>query len=492
MSIRLLSRDFAFYGVLDFIQRSLGILLVPIYTRVLTQSSYGSLDLILTVSSVLTVLIDLQFLAAFSRLYLENRQAGNGPRFVGTALLTRVTLGVIVVTLFLSLGFLGFLETSFMPSFLENRAAWTIASLTIPVTFAFDILIMQAQMLRSKKRFIAGALGNTLVSTTLCIGLTVGLGLGIVGVVTGQLIGLLTATIILLIALRDEVSFGYQKELLEAMSRYSLPLVPGRWMSHSTAYVSRFFVFASLGAAENAILAITMKLAAVVGLFSVAFRTAWQPLAMSYIGEEGGENFYGRSSRLLMAGGLGSVVLITVLARPALSVLAPDAYARAEYYLPTFLIATIVGELDANLQIANQIARKTHWISFASGVAFLINLIILATLTSPLGIHAAGLGLLLALVAKATVSYFSGQRNHKIRYDKRSFAVFAFGCLVLLLVSVSRSAQLISDAGFYAATVAIGVTMPWLTLAESDRQLLKVAAAGLGARFMARRPETRI
>jgi O-antigen/teichoic acid export membrane protein len=473
--------------VLDFIRRSLALLLIPVYTRVLSQSSFGELDLILTASSALTVLIDLQFIAGFSRLYIEHWKAGEGPRFVGTTILTRISFGAVIVLLFLSLGNLGLFEVSFLPSFLANRAAWSIAVLAIPVTFAFDILLAQAQMLRFKRIFFAGAVGLTLLTTVLCVVLTALLRLGIVGVVLGQLVGLVIATGLLLVGLRREISFGFDGKTLTALAAYALPLVPGRWMSHATAYLSRFFIYASLGASENAILAITTKLAAAVGLFCVAFRTAWQPLAMSYIGEEGGERFYVRSLRFLLAGGIFGVASLAILCRPILAVLAPPSYGVAEYYVMAFLIAAIVGEVDANLQLGNQIAKKSYWISVAAAVAFAINLVILFALTSILGIHAAGIGLLASFVAKVIINYHSSQRSHRIDYDKRAILMFTFACTALLVLSLMRGVGTMGDLWFYFITAMIGMTMPWLTLAAADRQAAKMGIGELVSRFFAER-----
>jgi O-antigen/teichoic acid export membrane protein len=482
VSLRILSRDVAFYGALDFLQRSLSIVLVPIYTRVLTQSDYGNLDLIFTVWSALTVLVDLQFIAGFSRLYLERQRIGDGPRFVGTAILTRLVIGVVLAVLFLSLGYGGFLELRFIPSFLQHRTAWTLVVLSIPVALTYDVVLVQAQLLRRKMWFFAGAFGNTLISTILCVVFTVFVPLGIVGVVLGQVVGTFAGTCILFAGLGREISFRYHAQLLREISRYSLPIVPGRWLSHFSAYVSRFFIYAGLGAGENAILAITTKLAAVVGLFCLAFRMAWQPLAMSYIGTEKAESFYVRSLRIFMAGGLFSVSILILLAKPILAILAPGSYVAAEYYVPFFLVAIIIGELDVNLQLGNQISKKTQWLSVASGLAFAINILILMTLTSRLGIYAAAIGLLLAFLAKVTITYLTGQRNYKIPYDKRSLLGFFFGCIALLILSVARSRGLLTDVAFFSGTAIVGFILPWFILAPSEREFIREWTAARIAR----------
>jgi O-antigen/teichoic acid export membrane protein len=489
LSIRTLSRDFVFYGLLDFSQRSLSILLVPIYTRVLTQSSYGNLDLILTVCSVLTVIVDLQFVSGFTRLYLDNVRTGLGPTFVGTAMLTRIGIGAIAVALFLGLGFGGFLELKFMPSFLAYRWIWTLAAITVPITFAFDILLVQAQMLRRKRQFFAGAFGNTFLLTVLSLVFTVFVPLGIFGVVLAQFLGKVIATALLFGGLWADVTFDFHGPILKELIGYSLPLVPGRWVGHADTYMSRFFVYASLGAAENAVLAITTKMAVVLGLFCVAFRTAWQPLAMSYIGNEGSDTFYVRSLRLLTAGGILSMYALTILSKPALVILAPGSYGAAELYVPFFLIGVLISEIDVNLQLGNQIAKKTGWISASSAAAIVMNIAVLAELTPRLGIYAACLGTLLSCVTRVTVTYFSAQRNCRIPYDKRSLAVLAAACGMLAVLSLGRSFDLLNYGPFLVAVITFGAGMTWLATGASERLLLKRSLSELRARLPLRRSE---
>ena len=483
MSLRVLSRDIAFYGILDFLQKSLTILLVPIYTRVLTQSNYGDLDLILTAVSALTVIADFQFTAGFSRLYLESRKVGEGPRFVGTTILTRLALGTGIAALFIALGYAGFLEFKALPSFRTYSTAWTLAVANIPLTFAFDILLVQVQMLRWKKWFFAGAFGNTVLLAGLSILFTVVLPYGISGILLAQCIGKFVSVIILLLGLRREVLFAHSSQLLRELSQYALPLVPGRWMGHADAYVSRFFIYAALGASQNAILAITTKLAAVISLFCVAFRSAWQPLAMAYIGDERGELFYVRSLRFLTAGGVFTIFSLTVLSRPILAILAPASYAVGEYYVPWFLIALMVGELENSLQLGNQISKKTYWISFSAGVAFAVNLVILIVLASRLGIYAAGIGALLSSIARAVMTYVSSQRNNRIPYDRRSLLVFASACLTLLILTLARGAGALPTLPFYFLLVVLAIVLPWFMLDVVDREVIRIAISGVIARF---------
>ena len=232
MSLRLLSKDLAFYGSLDVLQRGIAILLVPVYTRVLSQHHFGDLDLIITASTAVLVCVDLQFASGFSRLYLEHRRTGGGGTFAGSSVILRAAIGVVTAALLLALGFGGQLEFGFLPSFLGNRLAWTLVALNIPFTLAYDILPLQARMLRWRSWFSAGAVGNVGLSSVLCVVFTVVIPLGIVGVALGQLVGKLVSTAVLLFGLRRELAPRLDGSVPREDLHYTLPLDrAGGWRS---------------------------------------------------------------------------------------------------------------------------------------------------------------------------------------------------------------------------------------------------------------------
>lgn len=473
MSIKTLSVDFAFYGLLDLLQRSVSIIMVPVYTRVLSQKEYGDLDIIIIFSSVLFILVDLQFIAGFSRLYYEYRAAGKGKRFVGTAIVSRLIGGVIISAAFLLLGFLGEIEVNFLPSFKANTATWILAVISIPLTLTYDILLLQTRMLRWKKWFAIGALSTCFLSCALSAFFAIVLNWGIASVVLGLLLGKLVGLPLLAWGLRKEFKLCLDAEPFKELIRYSIPLVPGWWLAFGSAYVSRFFVFAEMGADKNAILAVCMKIASVIGLFDVSFQTAWQPLAMANIGNTSEDIFYVRSMRLYIAGGILTIFWITAFLDPILTVLAPSSYSVAKYYFPLFAVGSLLSGCANNLQLGNQIAKTTHWISISSLVSIAFNIAVLIVFTKSLGIIAAGLAWVISFTVKDLIMYHSAQRSYHIPYDKKSFLFLLFGCGLLLLVGFVKYSQYIPNFLFTSCVASMGIILPWLVMRPFERETIK-------------------
>ena len=473
MSIKTLSADFGFYGLLNTLQRSVSIIMVPIYTRVLSQAEYGNLDIIIVFSSVLCVLVDLQFVAGFSRLYYKYRNEGKDKRFVGTVIMSRLVGGIGVPAIFLIVGFLGNIEPSFLPSLGGNASVWLLAAISVPLTLTYDVLLLQTRMLRWKRLFGLGALSNSLLSVAFSIFFVVALRWGILGVVLGLVLGKIVSVLLLGWGLRREVEARFDVGAFKELIRYSMPLVPGWWFAFGSTYMGRFFVFAELGSAESAIMAVCVKVAGIIGLFSTSFHLAWQPLAMAYIGDESGEVFYVRSMRLFIAGGLFCVFFLAAFAEPILAVLAPSSYGVVKYYFPLFAVGSLLSGTANNLQLGNQIAKTTYWISISSISCVAINAAILIVFTKSYGIVAAGLAWVISFAVKNVVMYVSAQRNYYISYDKKAFLLLGLGCGLLLLLGLGNYVQYLRGWVFTSCAASLGILLPWYVMAPSEREALK-------------------
>jgi O-antigen/teichoic acid export membrane protein len=476
MSIKNLSVDFAFYGLLDLLQRSIGLIMVPLYTRVLTQQQFGDLDILLIMVSILTVMVDLQFVSGFSRLYLEFLGRGEGPRFAGTVLVVRLIGGLAIGAAVVGAGLLGYVEWGFVPSFEAHQGAWLLVMMLVSLTLVYDVLLLQVRMLRWKAPFAAGATASAVLSGIASVVCVVGFDQGMTGVVLGLVVGKAIGILVLGWSLRHEVAICVDRTVLRPLCAYALPLIPGWWLSFASAYVGRFFVYGTLGPEDNAVLAVTMKLTSVIGLFAVSFRSAWLPLAMSYIGDAAGTAFYVRSMRLFMAGSLCSTICLTAVLHPVLAVFAPGPYAIVELYFPLFAVGTLIAECESNLQLGNQIAKRTQWISLGGLVYLMVNVVILMALTASLGVVAAGVGLALAAVARTAVTYISAQYNWHIPYDIRAMVLFGVTCVAFLALGATMMVPDVPAYGVRAAMLILGFSMPWIMLDRSERHAISTMA----------------
>jgi O-antigen/teichoic acid export membrane protein len=310
--------------------------------------------------------------------------------------------------------------------------AWLLAAATVPLVLTYELLLLHTRLLRRKMLFALGAVSNCLLSAATGVIAILWFDQGVKGVLTGTIVGTGVGVLTLAWGLRGRIQPCIDRVLLTEMLHYSAPLIPGWWLAFGSAYLSRFFVYGQLGPADNAVLAVALKLAGVVGLFVGAFQMAWQPLAMAQIGTEAGGLFYVRSMRLYVAAGTLAVFWLTAGLDPLLRLLAPDSYGGVAQLFPVFAVAMLVSGFANNLQLGHQIAKRTAWISISAFLAFVVNLGVMVWLTPVFGLAAAGWAMLAGFVVKVCLVYFTAQARHFIPYDRRAFLLFGAGTAGLI------------------------------------------------------------
>jgi len=481
MSQKRLLTDVVFYGGMFLLQRAFNFLLIPIYTRALSQADYGILDLMLALVQMAFIGFNWQHVYAINRFYPKAKEEDRHRELIGTFIVTSVGVSSLGVALLLGMGHLGLLEADFLPSFSSYTTVWWVFLLSIPIHQAFEVLLVQAIVGRSKRLFMVGSLISTVFIGLMCVLFVVVFNMGILGVAVGQLVGRVVALVVQYAGLRREVRLTFRWAVLKPALKYTLPLVPGEWLIFSSVSVSHFFIMGHLGPEEVAVFAIASKALMMVSFINMSFQNAWQPLAMRAIGQQGSHLFYVQSLRMHVAGSLLGLFLITALASVITAVLAPPSYAAAARYLPLMAVAGILSGTAATLQLGNQITKKTIWMTAANFASLSVNLGFLILLTGRLSIWAAVAGAISGGLCQWLVARVSSHRNYPLPHRADTFVLLFMGLVlsVLLTMFVQPRAPL---AIYAPATMLLGLTLAWRVFPRQERVVVIARVRQLLAR----------
>ena len=457
MSIKILFKDLAFYGLIDIIQRSIGVLLIPYYIRALSITEYGNFDIFIIISSIVLVLIDFQLIQAFNRFYYEFISNDKRKRLAGTVLKFRFLIGLFLAIILIFIGKSGGLENNFMPKFSSFTTEWILIIIFPIVTSFYDGLIAHSRMTKEKKAFTTLALTSVIISSVLSVIFVEYFSFGIIGLILGLFLGKLLASFFGFIQLHKKIILCLDKDILKEILKYSAPLIPGWWLAFITTYFCRFFVFEELGPANNAILAIAMKALIIVNVFTLSFRSAWQPIAMSLIKNKKSNKFYINSSRILIFSLILISFILTLSIDLIVDIVLTESYSLVANIFPIFIVASIISELEFNFQLGCQLSKKTIWITMGSILSFIISLIILFVYTEIYELFAVGYALLLSSLVKIVVVFISSQKLYFIDYSIKSIFLFFVGCISLLLFSYSKNHELIDDRYLKLVILLIGL-----------------------------------
>jgi len=416
------------YGGINALQKTISVLLVPIYLRALSQGDFGALDILLSLKAFMILMFMLQIESSVSRFYYQAERNHQLKEFISSHLwFLALVLGCGGLLLLLSSSYF---VNYFIPSVKNNTLLVMIIGLTLIPRGWTTVLLVILRFKDWKFKFGVAGILDTLTTTTLAVILVVIARWGIMGVLVGQLIGATVTSVYLLMVLRRDILFKISFENLRESLPYGLYLVPAIFFGWAQAYLNRFLMRLSGFELESiAIYALAFKFSLFITLAISAFKLIWQPEAMKAIGKEGSRDFYARvfhmyTSAMLVMGGV-----VILFAKPLIRIIAPPSYLPAATLVPFFIVASIIGCSGIFLGFGISISKKTFWSSFSVFWGAVVNAAILLLGVNHYGVWAVVAGYMGGIVLTTGISFLAAHSLYEIPYQKASL-------LGLLLASV--------------------------------------------------------
>lgn len=417
----------AAYQVGDVVSKVFAVLLLPVYTRHVSESQYGVAELLMTGIVLLSILIRFGVGEALVRYHYADEDRDRRDALARRAtgfLLVATTLAAIPLAVFAA-------PLSRVILDHEDAAVFRIAVLGL---WTFTNLELAYALLRVDERARAYAIAsvtNVLLTIALTVYLVVlkdqearGLLLGNYAASTVVLIGLWASMADRLLPRRGGASHpGLHR--LGHLLRFGLPTVPADASVYALNLVDRYYLFHRYGAATAGVYSIAVKLAGVTAFIARAFQYSWPPLAYSIKDDEEAARFYAfvATYYLLVTG--WAVAGLLLLGRWFTKLLAAPAFFDAYTALPWLALGwSLYGLFVIFVVIAGRAEVTTRNFP-AAAVGLAVNVVLLVVLTPGLGIAGAGLALAGAYVAMLVVMRLLTRRLFHVAFEWRRIALLA-------------------------------------------------------------------
>lgn len=250
-------RNSVIYTFCNFLLRSMGFLLLPIYTAFLTTSDYGITGLMDRFVAVASVLSTFSMQSGVMRFYIDYRDDSEGlARFTGT-----VVCFAFLSTISFDLAFY-ILRGFFVPVLFSGVDYWPYIAVTLTGMAFTNIYGIYQQVLRGMERARESAITSIIylmINVILTMFFVVGLRLGAIGVIVATALSGLSLSIWALISMYRARAFHpcLDRSILREMLRYTIPLMPHNLSTQIASLVSGVLI--NLGGSLGA-----------VGLYNVA------------------------------------------------------------------------------------------------------------------------------------------------------------------------------------------------------------------------------
>jgi O-antigen/teichoic acid export membrane protein len=457
--LRALARDGAVYAVAALVSRGVSVLLVPLYTRVLTPADFGSFDLFLVFASLVNLTVALEISQGVARFYAAERDPARQRAFASTAwwftLACYSVFGLAAVWQAEGLARLALGHEGLEGAFLVGVA-------TIWCSGLFYLVQNQFRWELRSVEYASASLIMTCVTAAAAVTFTVGFGWGLTGLLaamaTGAAIGLLYG----LRRLRSSFALRFDWSALRSMLAFSIPLVPSGIAVFASTYVDRIMISHLLTLDALGAYGVGFRVASLVGLVMIAFQGALTPLVYRYYRDPATAHQLARIFRIFVACALGLALTLTLFADDVVAVMATPEYGAAAAVVGTLVVAILLAQMYI-FAPGIVIAKKTPYVTGINVLAAVVNVALNWVLIPRYGIGGAALATLSGSATAFAAYLLVGQTLYPIPHRWGRLATATASVLALAWTTQELALEgpmrlLLNGAAIAAAAAIVLVT----------------------------------
>ncbi len=415
--LKQLGKDSIIYGIGGIFAKSISFFLLPVYTRLFSPADYGTIEMLIVISSFLGTLLMMGMDSAQSFYFFEQKQEGKPAqaRLVSAILQWRLTWGLMII--------IG--ATLFSPFinawFFGGKLQWIHFAIAFAGAFFVQLVNQSAELFRLLYRpwaYIGITLGNTTISATVAITLIIWLDDGILGFFIGPAIASLIFCLIGWWAIRDYLDWSaLHRNWWPKLLYFGVPLVPAGLAMYIMSTADRWFIVHYHGENALGVYAVGAKFALLLALIIETFRKAWWPVAMDAMHSPDGPALYRLISRLYLGIGAAGVVLLTAISPLLISWFTTPAFHESYKIVGVLAWHSVFYGFFLISAAGLWKTEKTKWMPVLMGIAAILNLVLDALLVPKYGSLGAATATSISFLIWNIMTILLSEKLWKVSYN---------------------------------------------------------------------------
>ncbi|WP_125605049.1 lipopolysaccharide biosynthesis protein [Lapidilactobacillus bayanensis] len=374
-----LLKNSAVFAIGNLGSKLIQVLLVPLYTYVLSTKDYGTVDLLTTTVNLLLPIICLSISDGILRFVMDPNE-DNKTIYSNALLITCV--GALIVLLI-------------VPFFTIFNIKNVFLTALLLVFQSFQSLNQQfARAINKVKIFAFNGILTTLITAVCNILLLVIFRFGINGYLWSMIIASVVSNVFLFVKLRLNRYIVFQTiklEKIKVLLIFCIPLIPNSlawWISNAS---SRYFILLFVGVSANGLFAVANKIPSLLSTLNTIFFQSWQMSSIEEYNSSSKSIFYSTVFRFYSDFlFLGSSIILLFL-RPFMRLFVSTSYYNSWKYVPFLLVAIIYSSFATFLGTNYVAAKQTAGAFTTTIVGAILNVVLNFILVKPFGLYGAGL-----------------------------------------------------------------------------------------------------
>jgi O-antigen/teichoic acid export membrane protein len=440
--------------------RMIGFIMIPVYTRYLTPSDYGVLELLSLTIDIVGMFAALGINSAITRFYYDHETEESRNRVITTALLSTIVLAALPTALLIY-------QAGWLSDLVFDTTEYGYYFQLLLMSNFLDLLLvipMTALTIRERsKTFVICSMIRMVLSLSLNIYFVVVLEKGVVGILYSGLISVALTTVLLFLMIFSKMRISFSAKVMKQMIRFGAPLAVASFGTFILNFADRYFIehFSTL----------TM-----VGLYSLGYKFAialshllhgpftlmWNVFMFKIADRKDAKEIYARvmtyNSFVVILFALGMAVLI----KDVLKILVTPEFIDAHRVVPWIVAGFYFYYMMPILDVGIMLTKKTYLRAINVTAAAIVNLGLNYYLVPRFDMMGAAYATLLSYAFLSVLTHFVSGSVYRVRYEY--FRLAKMYAAALLIFAASRLIHIDSSVLAVAAKSALVLTFPVVLL----------------------------
>lgn len=426
-----LFKNLGLLTISNFGSKILTFLLVPLYTNVLTIGEYGTYDLYITTTLLLSPVLSLNIADSVMRFALEK---GRNQRDVFTVGFIRILTAISVFAVVVSLNYAFDIIPVFnqFPFFL-----WLYFALSL----TYDFLTQFTRGMDKISDLAVAGLLNSATTVALNILFLLVIKIGLTGYFLANCLAFIVPIIYLTLRLKTYKMLNIKfkdKPLKKEMERYSTPIIFNTisWWINNVS--DRYIITWILGVEANGIYSVAYKIPSVLNVFQSIFSQAWTISAIKEFDDEN-KKFYSSIYKIYNFSMVFVCSVLLLFNQLIAKILFAKEFYEAWKYAPFLLISVVFGSLSGFLGGVFSAAKKSTTFAKTTIVGAVINIVLNIALVIKMGAIGAAIATLISYFIVWASRFYEANKIIKfeinLKRDFVSYLILLAQAIIMVLVS---------------------------------------------------------
>jgi O-antigen/teichoic acid export membrane protein len=424
-----LFKNISIYSFGSIINKVVGFLLLPLYTRVLQPADYGKLELVYILGGILTILYGLCIESGYNRIFFYNKEIAFRKKLFTTGQAFNLFCSLIFATIMI-VNAEWFAEKIF--NFPEGVFFLKMITLITVIEVMTHIPFNNIRLRQVAKTFMLVNLFKFTIITTLTIYFIAIVHQGVAGVLYAQFIGGCITLALLYYITRHEYKIGFSFQQLKLMLGFSVFLIPVNLSGLILNMSNRYFLQQYKTLDDVGLYSLGAKLAGIIPfLFIGPVKQAFSPYLFEQIDNPAEcKKTLADFSRFFLTG-LSIVALsISLFSRELIMIMADKSYTGSHNIVFILSVSFFFLGLSNIIALGIHITRKTWIVALTWSISAVANILLNIWLIPVYGRMGAAVATMLSVIIINILYLYALRRVFPVQFKYYAFLK------VLILMSV--------------------------------------------------------